>query len=95
MIGRDLEFIASLKGMEGWTIPQCLNFLLLEQIRPARRAAVVGTMRDDGIYTIEWIAYHLALTSGKVPPEVKAYRVSAIHGCGLSAQWPIGALPDC
>lgn len=113
VIGRDLDFIASLDGIDGWTIPQCLNFLLLEQIRPAHRAAVVGTMRDDGIYTLEWIAYHLALgferifvytndnadgsdallrvlsshdvitlieseTSGKVPPEVKAYEHS-IH----------------
>jgi len=49
VIGRDLDFIASLDGIDGWTIPQCLNFLLLEQIRPAHRAAVVGTMRDDGI----------------------------------------------
>jgi hypothetical protein len=61
LIGKDLDFIANLNGMEGWTIPQCLNFLMLLQIRPTRRAAVVGTMRDDGIYTLEWIAYYLAL----------------------------------
>jgi hypothetical protein len=61
LIGPDMDFIADLKGIEEWTIPQCLNFLILGQIRPTRRAAVVGTMRDDGIYALEWIAYYLAL----------------------------------
>ena len=61
LIGRDLDFIGAVKGIPAWTIPQCLNFLLLSQIRPTRRAALVGTMRDDGIYALEWIAYHLAL----------------------------------
>ncbi len=61
LIGTDMDFIADLNGIEEWTIPQCLNFLILEQLRPTRRAAVVGTMRDDGIYALEWIAYYLAL----------------------------------
>jgi hypothetical protein len=61
LIGKNFDFVGSKEGMEGWTIPQCLNFLLMGQIRPTRRAAVVGTMRDDGIYVLEWIAYYLAL----------------------------------
>ena len=61
LIGKDLDFIGNLKGVPAWTIPQCLNFSLLGQIRPTRRAAAVVTMRDDGIYALEWIAYHLAL----------------------------------
>ena len=61
LIGKDLDFIGNPNGMPAWTIPQCLNFLFLCQVEPTRRAAVVGTMRDDGIYALEWIAYHLAL----------------------------------
>jgi hypothetical protein len=61
LIGTDMDFIANLKGIEAWTIPQFLNFLTLGLIRPTRRAAVVGTMRNDGIYALEWIAYYLAL----------------------------------
>jgi hypothetical protein len=38
-----------------------LNFLVMSQIEPTKRAAVVGTMRDDGIYVLEWIAHYLVL----------------------------------
>jgi hypothetical protein len=40
---------------------QWLNVLMLGRIVPGRRVAVVGTMRDDGIYTLEWIAHYRAL----------------------------------
>lgn len=61
LMGKDFDFIGNNKGLAGWTIPQCLNFLILQQLQPTRQAAVVGTMRDDGIYALEWIAYYLAL----------------------------------
>ncbi|MGP0074270.1 MAG: glycosyltransferase family 2 protein [Bryobacteraceae bacterium] len=61
LVGAGFDFIANLDGIPGWTIPQFLNFLVIGQIRPTRHAAVVGTMRDDGIYALEWIAYYLAL----------------------------------
>lgn len=60
-IGADLDFLGQMEGIEGWSICQCLNFLALQQLRPTRGAAVVGTMRDDGIYALEWIAHYQAL----------------------------------
>jgi hypothetical protein len=60
-IGKDLDFIANLQGIAGWSIPQFLNFLMIRRITPTGRAAVVGTMRDDGIYVLEWISYYRAL----------------------------------
>jgi len=57
----DLDFIGDVRGPDFWSLPQILNLLLLGQIKPTRRAAVVGTMRDDGIYALEWIAYYRAL----------------------------------
>jgi hypothetical protein len=60
-LSHDLDFIADLSGVAGWSIPQALNRLALDRIKPTRRAAVVGTMRDDGIYIMEWVAHYLAL----------------------------------
>jgi Glycosyl transferase family 2 len=63
IIGRDLDFIAEDYGggAECWSIPKCLNYLLMNRLCPTRRAAVVTAMRDDGIYILEFIAYYLAL----------------------------------
>jgi hypothetical protein len=60
-LSRDLDFIADLGGVEGWSLAQALNRLALERIEPTRRCAVVGTMRNDGIYILEWVAHYLAL----------------------------------
>ncbi|MGP0076786.1 MAG: glycosyltransferase family 2 protein [Bryobacteraceae bacterium] len=60
-IGPEMDFLAEKDGIGPWSIPQCLNYLLLSHIRPHRRSAVVGTMRDDGIYIMEWVAHYLAL----------------------------------
>ena len=57
-IGRELDFISDCEGVEGWTIAQCLSNLLLGQIRPRRKAAVVSSMRNDGIYILDWIAHY-------------------------------------
>jgi len=60
-IGRNLDFLAECGVVEDWTPVQYLNYLLMRRIEPRGKAAVVGTMRDDGIYTIEWVAHYLAL----------------------------------
>lgn len=31
------------------------------QVKPVRRACVLGTVRNEGIYLLEWVAYHRAL----------------------------------
>ena len=60
-IGVDLDFLGAWLPEEEWGAVRALNFLVLNRIQPTRRAAVVGTMRDDGIYALEWIAHHLTL----------------------------------
>jgi hypothetical protein len=60
-ITAELDFLCDWEGVDGWSIPQCLNYLLLGRIRPRRRSVVVGTMRDDGIYILEWVSHYLAL----------------------------------
>jgi len=61
VIGQGLDFLGELHEPGTWTPAQCLNLLVLGQTPPRRRAAVVGTMRDDGIYVIEWVAFYLSL----------------------------------
>jgi hypothetical protein len=61
MIPADLDFLGDRQEMEDWTAARALNHLVLNRIRPSRRTAVVGSMRDDGIYTLEWIAHYQAL----------------------------------
>ena len=60
-LSRELDFIADLGGVQGWTLGQALNRIALDRLKPGRGCAVVGTMRDDGIYIMEWVAYYLAL----------------------------------
>jgi Glycosyl transferase family 2 len=59
--GANLEFIADKPGSPGWSLMFFLNHLALSQIKPRRRTAVVGTLRNDGIYILEWIAHYKAL----------------------------------
>jgi hypothetical protein len=61
IIGEALDFLGELDDPTSWTPAQWLNLLMLGQIRAPSRAAVVGTMRDDGIYVLEWIAHYRAL----------------------------------
>jgi hypothetical protein len=61
ILSRDLDFIADLGGIAGWSIAQALNRLAMDRIEPRKRVAVVGTMRDDGIYIMEFVAHYLAL----------------------------------
>ncbi len=59
--GVALEFLADESGLPQWTMAFFLNQLTLASVKPSRRYAVVATMRDDGIYILEFIAYYLAL----------------------------------
>jgi hypothetical protein len=61
LAGRDLDFLGEWQDAPMWGSVRALNHILLNEIRPTRRAAVVGTMRDDGIYVLEWVAHYLAL----------------------------------
>jgi hypothetical protein len=55
------DFLGETYDQTSWTPAQWLNVLMLNRISPRRRAAVVGTVRDDGIYMLEWIAHYRAL----------------------------------
>ena len=61
IIDETLDFLGEVGDETSWTPARWLNFLMLGRITPRRRAAVVGTMRDDGIYALEWIAHYQAL----------------------------------
>ena len=61
VIGRDLDVLGDPDDLALWSAPRCLNLLMLRRIRPRKAAAVVGTMRDDGIYVLEWIAHYKEL----------------------------------
>jgi hypothetical protein len=56
-----LDFLADLNGFEEWSDEHLLNRLVLDTVVPRRKAAVVGTMRDDGIYILEWVAHYRSL----------------------------------
>jgi hypothetical protein len=59
--GLDFDFLGERQEIEDWPIAQFLSCLQLRTTLPTRKAAVVGTMRDDGIYAIEWVAHYQAL----------------------------------
>jgi hypothetical protein len=87
-IGLELDFLYDMDGVEGWSIPRCLNYLLLGRIQPRRRSVVVGSMRDDGIYILEWVSHYLALgfdhviiyTNDNLDGSEELLRLLAAHG---------------
>lgn len=87
-IGADLDFLSDRLGIGGWTLAQCMNYLLLRQIAPRRRSVVVTAMRDDGIYILEWIAHYRALgfdglivyTNDNADGSEELLRLLAAHG---------------
>jgi hypothetical protein len=60
-IGPELDSISDRGGVDDWSPAQCLSNLMLGQIVPRRKAAVVTSVRDDGIYLLDWVAHHLVL----------------------------------
>ena len=59
--GLDFDFLGERREIEDWSIAQFLSCLALRRSSPSRKSAVVGTMRDDGIYAIEWVAHYQQL----------------------------------
>nr|WP_283949894.1 glycosyltransferase family 2 protein [Limobrevibacterium gyesilva] len=52
---------AHLTGKHAWSAVALFTHLALSRIRPTRKAAVVVTMRDEGITILEWVAHYRAL----------------------------------
>lgn len=61
VIGEDLDFFGEGGGTAAWSMAQALNYLLLRRLGPRRRCAVVVSMRDDGVYILQWLAHYLVL----------------------------------
>jgi hypothetical protein len=61
VIGEDVDFLGEGGGMAAWSIAQALNYLLLRRLRPRKCCAVVVSMRDDGVYILQWLAHYLVL----------------------------------
>ena len=43
------------------SFPHSLNLTRRGSIKPARRACVVATARDEGLYLVDWVAHHRAI----------------------------------
>lgn len=55
------DCLAALRPVEDWGPAALLTHAALSLIRPRNQAAVVVTMRDDGISILEWIAHYRAI----------------------------------
>lgn len=61
VIGEDLDFFGEGGGLTAWSIAQALNYLLLRRLRPRQCCAMVVSMRDEGVYVLQWLAHYLVL----------------------------------
>lgn len=61
VIGEELDYFAEGGGVAAWSIAQALNYLLLRRLHPRKLCAVVVSMRDDGVYVLQWLAHYLVL----------------------------------
>lgn len=59
--GETLDFLADSCFPCNWTALQAANLALLRQIRPTKTVAVVATVRDEGLYLVEWLAFYRAI----------------------------------
>jgi hypothetical protein len=55
------DALAAMEPIHGWGAITQLCHAALAAIRPRKRAAVVVTMRDDGISMLEWVAHYQAI----------------------------------
>lgn len=63
-IGRDMDFIGHyIDPKSPWIF---LNSCLRQAITPTHKSCIVATARNEGIYILEWIAYHLELGFEKI-----------------------------
>ncbi|GEL51941.1 hypothetical protein AD944_00595 [Acetobacter tropicalis] len=58
----DLYFLADV-GRDGLFVSffHSLNFYMRKKIKPSEKTCILTTVRNEGIYLLEWIAYHKAL----------------------------------
>lgn len=88
MIGTETDFLSDRGGVATWIPAQCLCHILLGLIEPRRSSVVVSSMRDDGIYILEWIAHYLAIgfqhfiiyTNDNSDGSEELLRILAAHG---------------
>jgi glycosyl transferase family 2 len=62
-IGKDHDFIA--KSVNEWPLLKVINFAFLLAIPSHQRAAIVTSIRNEGISILEWLAHHRALGFSK------------------------------
>lgn len=55
------DFIHANRDQRDWSLIRCINFLYRWNTRPARKIAIVTSIRNEGINLLEWIAHHRAL----------------------------------
>lgn len=58
-IGEDYDRLDS-EGVDGYplSLPYALNLQARRMVKPRKRACIVTSARDEGIYLLEWIAFH-------------------------------------
>lgn len=61
IIGEDLDFFGEGRSVAAWSMAQALNYLLLRRLHPRKRCAVLVSMRDEGVYVLQWLAHYLVL----------------------------------
>jgi hypothetical protein len=57
----DESFLAKVNPIQGWGSPLVLTMIALARVKPREKAAVVVTMRDEGISILQWVAHYRAL----------------------------------
>jgi hypothetical protein len=60
-VGQELDFLAHVCFLPDLSLIQLVNLLLLRRIRPFKSVAAVVSMRDEGLYLLEWIAFYRAI----------------------------------
>lgn len=87
-VGPELDFLENSCFLPALTPIQIVNLMLLRRIPPAKNVAIVTTVRDEGPYLIEWIAFNRAIgvtdifvyTNENADGSDELLRVLATHG---------------
>jgi hypothetical protein len=65
-IGPDLDFLADICFARDFSPLQLAAFAMHSRRNPTKRVAIVISVRDEGIYVLEWLAYHRILGAEQV-----------------------------
>jgi hypothetical protein len=60
-VGPEFDFITNSCFLPNLTPIQLVNLLLLRLVKPTRSIAALATVRDEGLYLLEWIAFYRAI----------------------------------